>query len=282
MGSLMKKYLITIIKKLWQLLIGKELSHALINIICKLSNFNLLILAYKQIGILNYEDSFVSGEEFVIKDILTREITKPNPIFFDVGANVGDYSINLRSKFPKADIYAFEPNPHSYKILNSKFHTPQDHCHCIGLGSTSGPHLIYTYSNSLTSQHASIYKDVFKEIHREDYAVEVEIELLTINDFCEKNNIQHIDFIKIDTEGNELDVLKGASRLLAAKQIKLIQFEFNEMNVISRTYLKDFYNLLIDFDIFRIDTNRLIPLNQYDTINEIFKFQNLLAMLKKI
>lgn len=276
----MKKYLVALGKEFWKRLIGEKRSQALIKLICKLSNLNLLILAYKQMGILNYENKYVSGEEFVIKHILNQKIKQSTPIFFDVGAHQGDYSLELRSEFPTANIYAFEPNPYSFKILNSKLRLPYDHCYCLGFGSIARRQVIYTYSHSLDSQHASIYKNVFKDIHHAACITDVEIELTTLDDFCEKNNIKQIDFLKIDTEGNELDVLKGASRLLAEKQIKIIQFEFNEMNVISRTYLKDFYHILNGYDIFRLDTRRLIPLEQYDTINEIFKFQNILAIIK--
>jgi len=67
---------------------------------------------------------------------------------------------------------------------------------------------------------------------------------------------------------------------IAENKIKLLQFEFNEMNIISRVFLKDFYSLLRGFDFFRLDTQRLIPLPNYDATNEIFKFQNILAINK--
>ena len=61
-----------------------------------------------------------------------------------------------------------------------------------------------------------------------------------------------------------------------------MQFEFNEMNVISRVFLKDFYDLLGDeWDFFRLDTRKLIYLGRrYDSANEIFKFQNIVAIRK--
>jgi len=231
-------------------------------------------------GILNYENSYISGEEYVIKQVLSQYIKQPAPFFFDVGANQGDYSLELRSSFPHAHIFAFEPNPYTFKILKSKLNLSTDICCCLGLGSVQKHQTIYTYSDSLDSQHASVYKEVLSDIHHAVGFANIEIEITTVDEFCKEHYIEQIDFLKIDTEGNELDVLIGASRMLAENRIRIIQFEFNEMNVISRVFLRDFYSLLNDFDFFRLDTQRIIPLPQYDTTFEIFKFQNFLAINK--
>lgn len=276
----MRKYFVSIGKKMWQQLIGQKLSQSLIKLISKLADVNLLLLSYSQMGILNHENSFVSGEQFVIRHILRQAIKQSPPLFFDVGANKGIYSVELRSEFPTAHIFSFEPNPYTFKILQSKLQLPNDHCYCLGFGSAIKNQAIYTYGDSLDSGHASIYKDVLKDIHHAAKIVDIEIEITTVDDFCEKNHIEYIDFLKIDAEGNELAILKGASRMVAENRIGIIQFEFNEMNVISRSFLKDFYSLLNNFDIFRINTQQLIPVLKYDTTNEIFKFQNFLAIIK--
>jgi len=65
---------------------------------------------------------------------------------------------------------------------------------------------------------------------------------------------------------------------LSARRIGLIQFEFNELNVLSRVFLKDFYDLLPGYSLYRMDTDRLHPLGDYSPINEIFRYQNILAI----
>ncbi len=65
--------------------------------------------------------------------------------------------------------------------------------------------------------------------------------------------------------------------MLSNGKIEVIQFEFNEMNVVSRTFLKDFYDILSNYDLCRLDSNKLIPLFKYESKNEIFQFQNFLA-----
>jgi polynucleotide 5'-kinase involved in rRNA processing len=100
--------------------------------------------------------------------------------------------------------------------------------------------------------------------------VHYEVEIVTIDEVIEKEKIVRIDFLKIDTEGHELAVLEGASNALKAGIIRCIQFEFNEMNVVSRTFFKDFKNILKDF-------NGMLPLGDQPVITEIFAFQNIVA-----
>jgi FkbM family methyltransferase len=55
----------------------------------------------------------------------------------------------------------------------------------------------------------------------------IQVPTTTLDEFTSKNQIDRIDFLKIDVEGFELEVLEGASRLLASKKIRAILFEAN-------------------------------------------------------
>ena len=57
---------------------------------------------------------------------------------------------------------------------------------------------------------------------------EINVQTKTLDDFCLSENINNIDILKIDTEGNELNVLKGAERLLSKNKIMLIYVEISE------------------------------------------------------
>jgi hypothetical protein len=70
--------------------------------------------------------------------------------------------------------------------------------------------------------------------------------------------------------------------MLKENKIKIIQFEFNEPNVANRVFLKDFYQLLPNFSFYRIKIGGLIPLGEYNSKNEIFRYQNILAINKNI
>src|SRR5207244_3538332 len=148
-------------------------------------------------------------------------------------------------------------------------------CCSLGLSDTEGSAIIYDYDQPDGSEHASLFSDVFADIYRVEKIKETRIPLTTMDHFCCAEQISGIDFLKIDTEGNELKVLKGSQSLIQNNAIRAIQFEFNEMNVISRVFLRDFYDLLQGFTFYRLLPDGLLPLGRYSPRNEIFAFQNI-------
>ena len=272
----LKQYILSAIVKI----LGKQRVKSLIPAIAGLAGLDLLMVAYNNIGILKFENAMVSGEYYLIHKILKKNLSSiKKPIIFDVGANIGDYSLMLSREFPNAEIYAFEPNKNTYEILAQK---TKGAVRCInaGLGDEAKKEKIYTYSDNLTSSHASIYGGVFHSVRKTDEVSAIEFQMATLDQFCEKEGIYEIDFLKIDTEGNEFSVLKGACKKLSEAKIKIIQFEFGECDVFSRIFLADFYEILSDYNIFRLDSERLIPLFEYNHANEIFCFQNFVAARK--
>lgn len=277
----MKTIIESVIKRSLYKILGVSRLKAIIKTMARIAGVDLLSLAHESIGILKYWNEEVSGEAFVINSFLKERFqNKNNLVLFDVGANIGQYALMLHNAFPESSIYAFEPNLHTFKILCQNLNGLNAKAFALGLGSRKYKQKIYTYSNNLVSSHASIYKNVLTDLHRINDVVEIDFEAITVDEFCSTNNIDFIDFIKIDTEGNELEVLVGANYMLSNNKINIIQFEFNEMNVISRVFLKDFYAILTNYNIYRLDSSRLIPLFEYESRNEIFQFQNILAVLK--
>ena len=259
----------------------RKIIDTLFLLLAKITKTNLTYVGYTQKGILVWGNDEVTGEKFVREKILKKYIGE-NPVFFDVGSNIGEYSFALKNEFPDSKIYSFEPNPSSYKKIVLKAKEKDILFFRTGLSSTCGTGLIYDYEKDTWNQHASIYKEVITQIHKSENYVSAEFPMDTLDNFCTKNKIDKIDFLKIDTEGSELEVLKGGKEMLNGNKIKIIQFEFNEMNVISRTFLKDYYTLLKNYDIYRINPKKLVHLPTYKTENEIFKYQNFLAISKFI
>jgi FkbM family methyltransferase len=244
---------------------------------------SLLDVYYKHNGILQYEDAVVSGEDFFVRRVLKSSLAHSSPVLFDVGANVGDYCAMLATNIPRARILAFEPNRASFQHLADRFSgnvaiTPMN----VGLGAESGEQELYDYTAESGSVHASLYPDVFHSIYRCGAPKPVKVVIDTLDAVCLKARIDKLHFLKIDTEGNELAVLKGGSRLVSKAKIDIIQFEFNEMNVISRTFLRDFYDILQPYVMFRLSESGLICLGEYNTRHEIFKFQNIVAARRDI
>ncbi|MGQ3170136.1 MAG: FkbM family methyltransferase [Methylophilus sp.] len=242
--------------------------------------FNKLIytLSLRGMGILNFESDKISGEDHFIKEYLSKV---DDCIIFDVGANVGNYSKILRSYNLKARIYAFEPHPVTFQRLKENTGSLNIQTNNVAVGALAGSLKLYDYANEDGSSHASLYKAVIEEIHKAK-STEYNIDVITLDDFCHQAGIDKIDLLKIDTEGHELEVLKGCERLLKVGKVDLIHFEFNEMNVASRVFFKDFWDFLPNYDFYRMLPNGLVHIDNYNPVScEIFAYQNIVARLKK-
>jgi FkbM family methyltransferase len=261
----------------------RQLIVSIIKAMARLARINLLTLAYHQIGILKYESYDKSGEKYLAQTILKKLLPNTQKlVFFDVGANVGNTSILLRDVFPTAEIWAFEPNKFTYNELVKVVSGKEIRCFNVGFGNTCKTELLYIPTSNHISSSASTHKELFHDFYKTADIEEISFEMQTINTFCLDQNITLIDFIKIDTEGFELFVLEGASKMLSEGRVRIIQFEFGECHVFSRTFMLDFYKLLTEFQFFRLDTRRLIPLGDYSVANEIFRFQNIVAIHRDI
>ena len=80
------------------------------------------------------------------------------------------------------------------------------------------------------------------------------ISLSTIDYYIKKNNIEYVDLIKIDVEGHEFNVIKGAEKSLDLGVIKQLQFEFNDLCKLAGYTIIDICKYLMDrnFDIYRL------------------------------
>lgn len=237
----------------------------------------LYILSLKGMGITNYQNYF-TGELSMLKR-LKKSGTKLENVF-DVGANVGDYSLNIQGLFPSAKIFAFEPVAETYSILQKKCKKTKIKTYNLGLGEKNGESKIFYDGGGGCLKTASIFGEVEKKLKKSVIHSE-KIKMVTIDSFVNKNKIEKIDFLKIDVEGNELSVLNGARKMISDKKISIIQFEFNEMNLVSKATFRDFEILLKDYNLYRILPKNLLKLDRNNNLEtEIYLYQNILAILK--
>lgn len=202
-----------------------------------------------------------------------------NKIIFDIGANIGIYSSLVRNLNSDSVVYAFEPHPDSFVELSESAIAHNFHAHNFGFSDQVGKALLYDVQDGVNSELASLHLGVFTGIHHKQ-TKNYEVLLDTIDNFCSQNNIASIDLLKIDTEGHDYSVLLGATRLLAGG-VKVIQFEFNEMNVASRVFLKDFIDLLAGYELFILLADGLMPIKYSPVKSEIFAFCNIVAIKKE-
>lgn len=242
-------------------------------------NTFLYHLGLRGLGILNYQNECLTGEKAWLKKYLKG---KSKPIVVDVGAHLGNYSKAVFSANKNSIVFAFEPHPKTYKRLISNVVSPNFKAFNLAVGSKNGILELFDYDPE-GSSHASLYKDVIKVLHKREY-ISFPIEVVVLDDFLEKQGIQNIDLLKIDTEGNEFDVLLGCEKFLKDKRIKAIQFEFNEMNIISNVRFKDFWDYLkgYGYEFYRIlPKGELLKIEKYSPLYcEIYAFQNIVAILE--
>ncbi|MDA0204994.1 MAG: FkbM family methyltransferase [Acidobacteria bacterium] len=144
--------------------------------------------------------------------------------FVDVGANVGE-SVEAMLRFrPDASIWAIEPNAAVYEQLSAKFQAnPRVDCSNLALGAAEGRGTLHVTRTPATSflERAGGTQPVATDEIVAQQSVEVE----TLDAFCRRKGIDRIDYLKIDAEGSDLDVLLGAQRLLSDGSIYMVECE---------------------------------------------------------
>ena len=238
-------------------------------------HLKLFYLCARALGLLNYSSVSISGEKTALR-LLAGRIS---PVVFDVGAYEGQWLAIVLSICPSAQIHAFEPQ----KTLAAQiqFNYPSVKINNIALGDAEGELDLFDYADQPGSQHASLLEGVIDGIHR-GTSKSQRVSISTLNNYCEQNNIEYIDYLKVDVEGFELKVLQGAKRLIKENRVDVIQFEFTQINLVGRTLMRDFFSFLsATHQLYRLLPHGLLHLQPSDVwMNEQFVYQNILALRK--
>jgi len=231
---------------------------------------------------MNYvSGDFKTSGEIRILDEIAKKYTHGNKIIFDVGSNSGEYAIQIHRSFAKLKptIFCFEPSTETYAALLANISDIDDIIpHNFGFSNKASTAKLYSYSGNTGL--SSIYNRDLNAYGHSALTNQM-ISLTTIDMFCDEEGIDEIFFLKLDIEGNELNALKGASNMIASKRIEIIQFEFGEPNIDSKTFLRDFFEILSEYDLYRILRDGKISVTPYTETNEIFKTANFIAFLRK-
>lgn len=143
-------------------------------------------------------------------------------VIFDVGANTGQTTREFLTWYPTADIYCFEPVAETFRHLQA---TLPRHGRARGfqlaLGGTTGQATMVRATVSMQSHLADPTADPgsYPEASLETVAV------TTMDAFCAEAGVTHVNYLKVDTEGADLEVLNGAARMLGGHHVDLVQVE---------------------------------------------------------
>lgn len=232
-----------------------------------------LALAGLNIGIDGGTDH--SGERAAIKSVL-RSVSG-TPTLLDVGANKGDYTAELlNATASRATIHCFEPSQTASRTLRHRFGShPAVTIHNVGLSDRDESTELY--ADQPGSPLGSVLARHLQHVALSLRPVET-IELRRLDRVVRDLGISRIDLLKLDVEGLELAALHGAGELLTNGCVRNIQFEFGGCNIDSRTFFRDFWELLSpNYRLYRVVFDGLAPIERYDERLEQFVTTNYIA-----
>lgn len=188
-------------------------------------------------GLRGYSYDFDRNGERRLLEALSRVQVRT---VFDVGANVGDWSLAAARALPSATIHGFELSPRTFKTLQARLQGERFRVNNRGMGRESGTISFKDYGENSTVN--TILTNATYHDARLD-AVMSTAELVSGDDYCREQGIDFIDLLKIDVEGADHLVLEGFLPELRAKAIRVVQFEYGYTHGDAKFLMRDFCEL---------------------------------------
>lgn len=189
-----------------------------------------------------------NGEEWVQSCVMNACREKVNQIVvLDIGANVGDWIhslLGVAERFEcvsRLDVRGFEPVQSTYErlcaMLKSDSRATSVKAECLAMSSSQGNARIYVVGDGAGTN--SLHQDL-TAVYTQSQVVVTD----TIDRYCRENNVGMVHLLKSDTEGHDMEVLRGAQEMLRQGRIRVFQFEYNHRWIYSRNYLKDVFDFI--------------------------------------
>ena len=178
-----------------------------------------------------------NGEYWLLAEVV--RLSSQHAHFMDIGANKGDWTIEalkLSEETGKSvNLHAFEPCTGTRQMLEARL--PEGagaRVNALAMSSTPGETEFYSSGAGLGTN--SLNQVSGTEVER--------VQVSTIDAYLESNGINRVELVKVDTEGFDLEVLRGAERALSEGKIALIQFEYNWRWLLNRASLLQVFQLI--------------------------------------
>jgi len=195
----------------------------------------------------------------------------PDAVVIDIGANVGIMSLQFAKTVPEGKVYAFEPTHYAFKKLIKNLDlNPELRGHIYPIQS-------FVISPDKINEEIIAYSSwkVGKAdnspghpVHKGTAMSTEGVSSLTLDLFCERENIERIDFMKIDTDGHEPDVFKGAKNSISKFRPKII-FEIGQYVMKEKEIGFDFYTQYfneLNYQLYNSTDLKEITLSNYKSI----------------
>jgi FkbM family methyltransferase len=218
------------------------------------------------------DDMWRNGEMLIARQILKGSVAQ----VADVGANLGEWSKAIRDFAPNVGLHLFEPVSATFKKLSACDWPEGTHLNQAAVGDS--PAIVTLHVGSGTEGSNSLYLRSGIQVSSE--FVE-KVPCLTIDEYCRTSGIPELGFLKIDVEGHELAVMRGAMRMLREQRIAAMQFEYGGTYIDARVMLKDVFSYLAEnapgYRIYKIHGRGLLPAGHYQQCYENFQYANWLV-----
>lgn len=216
-----------------------------------------------------------SGEKEALDWIFNNLKSKKQLTILDCGGSIGGYAsliLNAAQKFMvDVDLHVFEPSQLCFNNLQKSIGS-LDNVHVYQLAisdSNSSANLYYPW---VGCPGASLSNDV--SIAQRTGEMETrseEVNLITLDTFCNDKQIEHIDYIKLDIEGYEVHALRGMCQMLNNGKVSYIQLELGAASLATKSMLFDAWNLLeSNYNFYLILNRGLVKIDEYKPDLECF------------
>lgn len=131
-------------------------------------------------------------------------------VAFDLGANLGDWALTVNSLAPECRVHCFEPSPRTVRTLRTNLAGRENlTVHHLGVGDREGMLAFHDYGDgSVMSSFLSREGSTGERAERV-----IDVPIGTLDAFLEAHSIASVDYAKIDTEGYEMPILRGAQEI---------------------------------------------------------------------
>ena len=189
-------------------------------------------------------DLHINGETSLQRWVLNMSSPGEAIHVLDVGANVGLWSEAMLGAAQEAgrsddlDVHVFEPSIYTFTHLKATLDGKKVNLNQVAVGDTTGTSLLHVIAPGAGTNSLHASPGWLSSGSTEEVAVS------TLDSYAQRARLDQITFVKIDTEGHDLAVLRGARELFAAQRISVAQFEYNHRWIYARCYLRDAFELL--------------------------------------
>lgn len=215
--------------------------------------FGIFFLLHQSLFCLNPE-TFVEDGKIIpeLKTPMYLDIIQPflpkNPVILEAGCNGGEDTVIMAQKWPLGHLHAFDPVPYFVSLTRNKVQAHRiknTSVHPYALWHTTGKE-VFHYSKTVGGA-SSLLESNKEMVNLCDYQDrDIVVDCINLDEWAKKNSVDHIDFMWLDMEGSELQVLSSAPNIVKSVRVIITEINFREFRV-GMTQYKHLKKLLNDY-----------------------------------